>query len=215
MSQSISLWGASYTNVPAILLPKTGGGTAQFDDTTIPSNAAAASDIASGKLAYVNGSLITGTASGGGGSNWNKIATTEYTVNTTTTSNKSVGDIELTLSDYNDPQTVLWVHIRDKAGKRNGYYYGSDTIFFHWQLINNNTNSLSTRPVSLLYVNSSGSYVGAPSAYGVFAYRLYYTSSNHYVQIYSRYNSSYGTINGTFKVDVYKLTMPSGFTIFT
>lgn len=214
MAQNITLLGASYSNVPSVQLPKTGGGTATFDDTTISSNAAAASDIASGKLAYVNGSLITGTNSGGGGSNWIKLATTEFTVNTTSTSNKSVGNIELTLSDYNDPQTVLWVHIRDKAGKRNGYYYGSDSIFFHWQLINNNTNSLSTRPVSLLYVNSTGSYSGAASAYGVFAYRLYYTSSSHYVQIYSRYNSSFGTINGTFKVDVYKLTMPSGMTLF-
>lgn len=67
MSQNISLLGASYSDVPSVLLPKTGGGTAQFDDTTIASNAAAAGDIASGKLAYVNGALVTGTASGGGG----------------------------------------------------------------------------------------------------------------------------------------------------
>ena len=66
MAQNITLLGASYSAVPSVLLPKTGGGTAQFDDTTISSNAAAASDIASGKLAWVNGSLITGTASGGG-----------------------------------------------------------------------------------------------------------------------------------------------------
>lgn len=214
MAQNITLLGASYSNVPSVQLPKTGGGTATFDDTTISSNAAAAADITSGKLAYVNGLLITGTASGGGGSNWTKIATKEYTVNTTNTSNKSVGDIELTLSDYNDPQTVLWVHIRDKAGKRNGYFYGSNTIFFHYQLANNNTGALSIRPVVIFNVNSTGSYSGTATAYGVYAYRLYYTSSNHYLQIYSRYNSTYGTINGTFKVDVYKLTMPSGMTLF-
>ena len=67
MAQTISIAGASYPDVPSISVPKTGGGTAQFYDTTIASNAAAASDIASGKLAYVNGSLITGTGSGGGG----------------------------------------------------------------------------------------------------------------------------------------------------
>lgn len=216
MAQNITLMGASYSNVPSVRLPKTGGGTATFDDTTISSNAAAASDIASGKLAYVNGSLITGTASGGGGSNWTKIATTEYTVNTTTTSNKSVGNIELTLSDYNDPQTVLWVHIRDKAGKRTGYFYGSDTMFFHYQLATGNTNSLSTRPVAVFRASSATDYALATSAYGLFAYRLYYTSSSHYVQIYSRYNSSSsGTINGTYKCDVYKLTMPSGMTLFS
>ena len=32
MAQSITIWGASYTDVPAIELPKTGGGTATFVD---------------------------------------------------------------------------------------------------------------------------------------------------------------------------------------
>lgn len=67
MAQNITLLGASYSDVPAVTLPKTGGGTATFTDTTIASNAASASDILAGKLAYVNGTLITGTGSGGGG----------------------------------------------------------------------------------------------------------------------------------------------------
>lgn len=32
MAQAITIWGASYTDVPAIELPKTGGGTATFVD---------------------------------------------------------------------------------------------------------------------------------------------------------------------------------------
>lgn len=67
MAQSITLMGASYPDVPSILLPKSTSGMAQFDDTTIASNAASAADIASGKLAWVNGTLLTGTGSGGGG----------------------------------------------------------------------------------------------------------------------------------------------------
>lgn len=34
MAQSITLWGATYTQVPALEVPKTGGGTAKFIDET-------------------------------------------------------------------------------------------------------------------------------------------------------------------------------------
>lgn len=66
MAKDITLLGASYSAVPAVLLPQTGGGTARFDDTSDAD--ATAADISTGKTAYVNGSKITGTNSGGGGS---------------------------------------------------------------------------------------------------------------------------------------------------
>ena len=61
MAQDITLLGANYSAVPAVTLPKTGGGTAKFMDTTDAN--AVAGEILNGKTAYVNGSKITGNIS--------------------------------------------------------------------------------------------------------------------------------------------------------
>lgn len=60
MAQNIEIGGVSYSAVPAVDIPKSGGGTARFIDTSdatvIPS------EMMLGKTAYVNGVKITGTA---------------------------------------------------------------------------------------------------------------------------------------------------------
>ena len=64
MSQNITLLGASYSAVPAVTLPKTGGGTASFTD--VSDTTAAAADVASGKYFYTAAGVRTqGTSSGG------------------------------------------------------------------------------------------------------------------------------------------------------
>ena len=65
MAQNITLLGASYSDVPSVTLPKTGGGTASFTDVT--DTTAVASDVATGKYFYLaNGTRTVGTSSGGG-----------------------------------------------------------------------------------------------------------------------------------------------------
>lgn len=66
MAQNITLLGASYSAVPAVQLPKTGGGTATYTDVT--DTTAAAADVAQGKYFYTAAGVKTeGTGSGGGG----------------------------------------------------------------------------------------------------------------------------------------------------
>lgn len=66
MAQNITLLGASYTAVPAVKLPKTGGGNATFTDVT--DTTATASDVAQGSYFYTASGVRTlGTATGGGG----------------------------------------------------------------------------------------------------------------------------------------------------
>ena len=65
MAQNVTVAGASYTDVPAVNLPKTGGGTATFTD--VSDTTAVAGDVAQGKYFYGNdGIRIEGTATGGG-----------------------------------------------------------------------------------------------------------------------------------------------------
>lgn len=101
MSQNITLLGASYSDVPSVLLPKTGGGTASFTDVT--DTTAAASDVASGKYFYTAAGVRTaGTSSGGG------------------------NDFVVTLS-YND-QTEMWEPDCTYAQAYAAYSGGKDVV---------------------------------------------------------------------------------------
>lgn len=81
-TRNISLLGATYSAVPQVQLPVSGGGTATF--TEITDTTASASDVASGKYFYTAAGVKTqGTASGGGGS-------VQYDTKTATASNYPV-----------------------------------------------------------------------------------------------------------------------------
>lgn len=57
MAQNITLLGASYSDVPAVNLPKTGGGTASFTD--VSDTTATASDVSSSKYFYTAAGVKT------------------------------------------------------------------------------------------------------------------------------------------------------------
>ena len=148
---------------------------------------------------------VIGTYTGSGGVTL--LGSKEFTVSTTSTSQTSVGSIAIS------PSTAVWttdaiiyVKIRDKAGPRNGYFFGSDNFFMNYNLASGVTNqNVQLCGRLIYYYDSSNVYKPNTGGYGVYAYQILY-STGHNIEIYRRYNSNYTkTINGTFKAEVYSI----------
>ena len=203
MAQNVTVQGASYSAVPSVVLPKTGGGSASFFD--VSDTTAAAADVASGKYFYTSAGVKTaGTASGG--SSFTKIgSTTELTVSTTSTTAASAGTIELG-SAYYTSSKIIYVRVRDKAGKRAGYFYGADAYFMNVYNINGATTTM-TVPAQVSYRYSTNNTYGIVSGgYGVYAYSINSTGT---LTIRKRYNSTNSlTVDGTYTIDVYAVDPP-------
>lgn len=125
MAQNITLLGASYSAVPAVTLPKTGGGTARFTDVT-PTTAAAA-DVASGKIFFdSNGTQTTGTNSGGGGSSKNAQTAQSTTRSTSSTYTKVISLTCTKAGTYN----VYWSTFRSStSGTWGSQLYLNDSAY--------------------------------------------------------------------------------------
>ena len=99
---NVTLWGASYSDVPSISVPKTGGGTASFTDVT--DTTATASDVATGKYFYTAAGMKTeGTSSGGGGGSMSIVDTLDPGGGTIRTIN---GDVSYTRTQICSAQTI-------------------------------------------------------------------------------------------------------------
>lgn len=119
MAQNVTIMGASYSNVPAVTLPKTGGGTARFDDASVTT--ATASDVAQGKVFLASdGTITTGTASGGGGDSKN-TQVVQGTTRTTSSTLTAIG-AEMTVSKTGT-YSVYWSAFRSSTSS--SYTYGT------------------------------------------------------------------------------------------
>ena len=146
---------------------------------------------------------------GGGASSWTKVAETSYQVSTTSTTSTVVAMWETGHSEILTTEKILYVRIRDTAGKRTGYFYGSDNFFINVQPnteYNNtgirNAHRYTTGQIFVSY--GTGGTIG----YGVYVDTVY---SDGRIRIRERYSSTNSyTIDGTYKVEVYLLAPPTG-----
>lgn len=149
----------------------------------------------------------------GGGSSWTKVAETTITTSATSTS-------VTTIDTWNTDMTSIWtsdkwvyIRVRDTAGKRPDYFYGSD----QWIMNSIPYNQLSTTSWgggirNTIYVDADGIVQVYPSTnttgYGVYADQLY---ADGRIRLRKRYSSNYShTVNGTYKVEVFLLDTPEG-----
>lgn len=209
MAQNITLMGASYSAVPAVTLPKTGGGTARFDDASVTT--ATASDVASGKIFLAsNGTITTGTASGGGGTDRLVLLQTTA-IGTLSTSSTSAADTGKTVSlaqstgwqDYD----LLLVDISVDT-TTNGRHTSTVT-----PVIVTGTSNVNTKNTYTVAGNKWNSKLGSTgtastrqstSAYGVYINGASASNNTLTLTVYYRYNSnSTGTLNGTYTARVY------------
>lgn len=177
---NITLLGASYTDVPAVTLPQTGGGTVTFYES-------------------------------GGSSPWTLIESKEITVSTTSTSAATAATIQCGSSIYTKDK-IIWVHVRDKAGARAGYFYGADSYFANVYKANGATNTFNAPACQVIRYTTSSAFAATSGQYGVYGYSI---SSAGALIVRRRYNSNYSlTINGTYIVSVYTLDLPDNLKLF-
>lgn len=213
MAQDITLMGASFSAVPAVLLPKTGSGTARFDDVSVTT--ATAADVASGKIFLAsNGTITTGTASGGGGTDRLVLLQTTA-IGSLSTSSTSAADtgktVSLAQSTGWQNYDLLLVDISVDT-PTNGRHTSTVT-----PVIVTGTSNVSTKNTYTVAGNKWNSKLGSTgtastrqstSAYGVYINAASASSNTLTLTVYYRYNSnSTGTLNGTYTARVYGIKL--------
>lgn len=154
----------------------------------------------------------------GSGSSWTKVAEKTYTTSYTNTSGSTVETWQTGHSELWTSDKIVYVRIRDTAGKRKGYFYGSDTFFMNMYPKNGSTSTTSSTGtlIEIWSYTTGGQFANrygySTTGYGVYADTF---SNSGDIRIRQRYNSTYSlTINGTYKVEVYLLDPAGGVPLF-
>ena len=134
---------------------------------------------------------------------WTKIG--EKTISVSTTYKSELRQDTIHIDDIWDDSEIIYVRIRDTAGKRGGYFLGSDTFFINYKAANGDDTEL-TSVARLIHTYNAYYEQVSGNGYGVYAKSILPSGD---LTIYSRYDASYSRrINGTYKIEVFKLKYP-------
>lgn len=181
------------------------GNTTLIDLST--DTVASAADIVSGKIGHLrDGTVVTGTASGGGSSNFVLLGTKSVgTISTSSTTDTDTGQT-IVVTGWNDYDLIVcecsvntktnnrhaastrlaWMTASSAVSTKNGCTFATAT----WNCKLSSSGTATTR--------------SSTTPYGVYAKAGTISGSNLTITIYQRYNSTQtGTINGTYTMRVY------------
>ena len=185
------------------------GNTVLIDLST--DTVASAADIVSGKVGHLrDGTVVTGTASGGGGSSLTLLATKSLgTISTSSTSAADTGQtMTINQSVINGYNAIIFITSIDTL--TNSRYAATARVCHLSATSNVSTITGTSMATSTWHCKLSSTGVKQARAgttpYGVYANAATLSNSVLTVTIYQRYNSnSTGTINGSFTMRAYGL----------
>lgn len=147
---------------------------------------------------------LAGGGGGGGGSNLTLLAKQSFAVKTSSTSVTDVGTIACGSEAWNK-NAVIWVHVRPHSGRKDYAFYGTDTFFVNTNAANEQTTALTVYGTTAYAYSTM--YSNNMAAIGVYADTIDSTGD---IAIKAKYNSSgTRTIDDTFDVSVYAITLPN------
>lgn len=196
------------------------GGTKSGTAVTV-----SASELVSGSQTITaNGTVdVTNLASvdvdvqASGSSSYTFIYSTTMSVSTSSTSVVVLDSIETGNTSIWTSSQMVYVKVRDTAGPRNGYFYGTDCMFTNnapalgltattsYLMFGQIYRANALGVVSPVSINRSNT-AAAANGYGIYPTHV---NNDGSITMKARYDSSYtGTIDGTFSVEVYLLGWP-------
>lgn len=152
------------------------------------------------------GSLVEGYGQGGG-SGYTLIHSEEREISTASTSPEAQTVISAGLSAWTSGK-MIYVKIRDKAGRRTGHYLGSDTFIANINPAKGVSSSFGTIARNNFFVDNSGAIGVQTTVYGIYCANI---NNRGEIGLTARYNATNTyTIDGTFSIEVYLLDWPDG-----